>query len=178
MFRCESILLKSYWVLVLMDVFTRRVIGFGVERADIDGLSVCRMFNKAKSGIRLPRYLSSDHDPLFTFHRWQANLRVLNIEEIKSIPYLPVSHPSIERLISTIRREYLDHVFFWNQFDLQRKLDHFKTYYNEHRVHTSLNGKTPYEQGGRSPPKPADLRHFAWRSDCNGLYQTPIAALD
>jgi hypothetical protein len=57
-------------------------------------------------------------------------------------------------------------VFFWNQFDLQRKLDHFKAYYNEHRVHTSLNGKTPYEQGGRSPPKPADLRHFAWRSDC------------
>jgi hypothetical protein len=28
MFRCESILLKSYWILVLMDVFTRRIIGF------------------------------------------------------------------------------------------------------------------------------------------------------
>ena len=112
MFRCESILLKSYWVLVLMDVFTRRVIGFGVERADIDGLSVCRMFNKAKSGIRLPRYLSSDHDPLFTFHRWQANLRVLNIEEIKSIPYLPVSHPFIERLIGTIGASILTRCSF------------------------------------------------------------------
>jgi putative transposase len=28
-FRCESILLKSYWVMVVMDVFTRRIIGFG-----------------------------------------------------------------------------------------------------------------------------------------------------
>jgi len=75
------------------------------------------------------------------------------------------------------RREYLDQVFFWNQFDLQRKLDHFKAYYNEHRVHTSLNGKTPYEQGRRSPPKSADLRHFAWRSDCNGLYQIPCGLI-
>jgi transposase InsO family protein len=32
LFRCESILLRSYWVLVVMDVFTRRIIGFGVAR--------------------------------------------------------------------------------------------------------------------------------------------------
>jgi putative transposase len=33
LFRCESILLRSHWVMV-MDVFTRRIVGFGVERAD------------------------------------------------------------------------------------------------------------------------------------------------
>jgi putative transposase len=32
LFRCESILLRSYWVMVVMDVFTRRVIAFGVQR--------------------------------------------------------------------------------------------------------------------------------------------------
>lgn len=32
LFRCESILLRSSWVLVVMDVFTRRIIGFGVAR--------------------------------------------------------------------------------------------------------------------------------------------------
>ena len=46
--------------------------------------------------------------PLFRFHRWLANLRVLEIDEIKSVPYAPVSHPFVERLIGTIRREYLD----------------------------------------------------------------------
>jgi hypothetical protein len=30
LFRCESILLRSQWVMVVMDVFTRRIIGFGV----------------------------------------------------------------------------------------------------------------------------------------------------
>ena len=34
LFRCESMLSRSHWVMVVMDVFTRRIIGFGVERAD------------------------------------------------------------------------------------------------------------------------------------------------
>ena len=121
LFRCESILLRSHWVLVVMDVFTRRIIGFGVEGECIDGVLVSRMFNHAVSGRPLPKHLSTDHDPLFRFHRWLANLRVLEIEEIKSVPYAPVSHPFVERLIGTIRREYLDRMFFWNAVDLMRK---------------------------------------------------------
>ena len=30
---CTLILLRSHWVLVVTDVFTRRISGFGVERA-------------------------------------------------------------------------------------------------------------------------------------------------
>ena len=47
LFRCESILLRSHWVMVVMDVFTRRIIGFGVERSDPYGVSICRMFNRS-----------------------------------------------------------------------------------------------------------------------------------
>jgi hypothetical protein len=33
------------------------------------------MFNRAIRGHRwLPNYLSSDNDPLYRFHQWQANL--------------------------------------------------------------------------------------------------------
>jgi putative transposase len=69
LFRAESILLKSYWVMVVMDVFSRRIIGFGVAAADLDGIRVCRMFNRAIAGQALPKHLSSDNDPLFRFHR-------------------------------------------------------------------------------------------------------------
>ena len=37
-------------------------------------------------------------------------------------------------LIGTVRREYLDHVFFWNAIDLIRKLEEFQVYYNAQRV--------------------------------------------
>ena len=176
LFRCESILLRSHWVLLVMDVFTRRVIGFGVDSACIDGVSVCRMFNCASAGQSPPRHASTDHDPLFRFHRWLANLRVLGIEEIKSVPYAPVSHPFVERLIGTIRREYLDRAFFWNAVDLVRKLDEFRDYYNAHRVHRSLGGATPAQRAGASSPVPASLDRYAWRQHCRGVFQTPMAA--
>jgi putative transposase len=138
LFRAESILLKSYWVMVVMDGYTRRIIGFGVAAANLDGIRLCRMFNRAISGEPLPRHLSSDHDPSFRFHRWRANLRVLDIDEIKSIPGAPRSHAFVERLIGTIRREYLDRVCFWHQSDLQRKLDDYQTFCNQYRCHTGL----------------------------------------
>jgi putative transposase len=176
LFRCESILLRSHWILVVMDVFTRRIIGCGVEPAYIDGVSVSRMFNHAISNQPRPKHLSTDHDPLFRFHRWLANLRVLEIEEIKSVPYAPVSHPFVERLIGTIRREYADRTFFWNAVDLARKLNEFRDHYNAHRVHRSLDGTTPAQRAGASSPVTASFDRPAWRQHCRGLFQTPIAA--
>jgi hypothetical protein len=32
LFRCESAILRTYWVLVVMDQFTRRIVGFAVHR--------------------------------------------------------------------------------------------------------------------------------------------------
>src|SRR6266852_5445649 len=150
LFRVESILLRSHWVMLVMDGFTRRIIGFGIAPACMDGVSVCRMINRAIAGEPKPKYLSTDHDPLFRFHRWLANLRVLEVEEIKSVPYAPVSHPFVERLIGTIRREYLDRVFFWNAVDLARKLKEYEDYYNAYRVHRSLGlgGTTPAQCAG------------------------------
>jgi transposase InsO family protein len=134
------------------------------------------MFNHAITGQPLPKHLSSDYDPLFRFHRCLANLRVLAIEEVKSVPCAPVSHPFIERLIGTIRREYLDREFFWNAMDLTRKLAEFQDYYNPHRVHRSLAGDTPAQRAGAPSPAPAALDHYAWRPHCRGLFLTPIAA--
>ena len=72
--------------MVVMDVFTRRLIGSGIERGDLNGSAVCRMFNHAISQKTLPKLLSTDNDPLFRFHRWLANLHILNLEEIKTVP--------------------------------------------------------------------------------------------
>ena len=176
LFRVESILLRSHWVMLIMDLFTRRIIGFGAEPADIDGISVCRMFNHAISGQPLPKYLSSDNDPLFRFHRWLANLRVLEIDEVKSVPNIPVSHPFVERLIGTLRREYFDRVFFWNAVDLARKLTEFKAYFNGHRVHRALDGVTPSRRAGEPAPALAALDQYAWQQHCRSLFHTPISA--
>jgi len=57
-----------------MDQYTRRIIGFGVQAGMVDGVALCGMFNHAIRGHRAaPKYLSSDHDPLYQFGQWQAN---------------------------------------------------------------------------------------------------------
>jgi transposase InsO family protein len=70
--------------MVVMDQFTRRIIGFAVQPGSIDGPAVCRMFSEIVAGRDiLPLHLSSDNDPLFRFRRWQANLRILGVTELK-----------------------------------------------------------------------------------------------
>lgn len=176
LFRCESILLKSHWVMVAMDQFTRRIIGFAVHAGDLNGVAVCCMFNQIKFGHRLPKYLSLDNDTLFHFHQWRANLRILDVEEIKRVPYAPTSHPFIERLIGTIRREYLGQLFFWNKCDLEKKLEQFKTYYNNNRAHSSLDGNTPSEKASENVSNVISIENYRWKSLAQDLFQLPMAA--
>jgi putative transposase len=167
LFRCESIVLRTHWVLVVMDQYSRRIIGFGIHAGIVNGEALCRMFKQAIRGVTtLPRYLSSDHDPLFRFHQWEANLRILNITGIKTVPDVPWSHPFIERLIGTLRRECLDRLLFWTSTDLELKLEIFRDYYNEHRTHSALKGQTPTENPGS---KGALLQRYRWQTHCRGL---------
>ena len=168
---------RSHWVMVVMDQFTRRIVDFAVHPHAPDGPAICRMFNEAAAGMRhLPCHLSSDNDPLFRYHRWKANLKILEVSEVKTVPYVPLSHPFAERLIGTIRREYLDHVPFWNSVDLQRKLDDFKTYYNAYRVHHSLDGATPNSVTASRPKRNTARGEISWKSHCGGLFQLPATA--
>ena len=122
LFRCESATLRSHWVLVVMDHYTRRIVGFGIQAGTVDGRALCRMFNHAIRGLSRPKRLSSDNDPLYRFHQWCANLRVLQVTEVKSVPSVPLSHPFVERLIGTRRRECVDQLLFWSASDLEDKL--------------------------------------------------------
>ena len=173
LFRCESATLRTYWVLVVMDQFTRRIVGFGIHRGIVDGTALCRMFHRAIRGQSTPKYLSTDHDPLYRFLQWRANLRVLEMTEIKTVPYVPLSHPFVERLVGTLRREFLDRTLFWTTADLEAKLLDFRLYYNEYRAHAGQGGSPPEPDVGRSS---TSLSRYRWQKHCRGLYQTPIAA--
>jgi len=104
----------------------------------------------------------------------QANQRMLEVTEIKTI-HVPLSHPFVERLIGTLRREYLDRMLFWTAADLEDKLLDFRTYFNHHRSHTALEGRTP-DQDAPMPRPVANLHSYGWQGHCRGLYHTPMAA--
>ena len=106
---------------------------------------------------------------------WPISI-ILEIDEIKTVPHVPLSHPFVERLIGTIRGEFLDQVFFWNGRDLERKLADFQAYYNAARSHASLDGHTPFAVASGHPVARADLNNIRWASHCRDLVQLPAAA--
>ena len=97
-------------------------------------------------------------------------------EEIKSVPYTPTSHPFVERLIGSARRELLDQTFFWNANDLQNKLDGFQQYYNELRGHCGIDGISPLDKSNEISSNVVSLNNYRWKKHCRGLFQLPIAA--
>jgi len=127
-------------------------------------------------GKTIWQYLSTDNDPLFESTMWQFVIGGLNIEALKSEPGKPWTHPFVERLIGSCRREYTDHIFFFNEVDLKRKLKKYQKYFNEGRVHYALDGKVPSQKTGDIEIKPAKISHYAWKSYCNDRFHVPIAA--
>ena len=89
---------------------------------------------------------------------------------MKTVPYLPISHPFVERLIGTIRREYLDFVPFWTARDLENKPLNLKEFYNDRRCHYALDGDTPSERDTKTRTNVADLDSFRWPEFCAGTW--------
>ncbi len=67
-------------------------------------------------------------------------------------------------------------MLFWNDSDLERKLEAFKAYDHGYRIHQSLDHKTPEEAAGKDSPRPANPNQFGWQAHCQGLFYTPMAA--
>ena len=177
LFCCESITLQTHWVMMVIDHHTREIIGFAVKSGTMTGEDVSRMFASIRfRSSRSPKYLSTDNDPLFRYHQWRANLNIFDIDEIKSVPETPWSHPFIERAIGTIRRECLDDTLFWNAKGLESQLQEFALYYNEARVHSSISGQTPLGLSGKGRVTKVDLKNYVWQSSCGGRFAVPIAA--
>jgi hypothetical protein len=76
LFQCESAVLRTHWVLVVMDQFTRRIVGFGVHRGVVDGAWRCAGCSIERREATLRRDTSvRTMNPLSRFQQRQANLR-------------------------------------------------------------------------------------------------------
>ena len=101
--------------------------------------------------------------------QWQTNLRIPENQAIKTVPGTPISHPFVERLIGTIRRNFLDTTLFWNAVDLANKLEAVRQYNNHFRVHPALAGHTPAQFSSESITRQAGALPRARPASDGGL---------
>ncbi len=74
---------------------------------------------------------------------FQRCVEALGIDDVRSAPRSPWQNPYVERVMGTIRRGYLDHIIPVTEQHMTRVLRKFLSYYNESRVHQSLDGNAP-----------------------------------
>ena len=84
-----------------------------------------------------------------------------------------MSHPFVEQLIGSVRRELLDQTLFWTATDLENKLREYLRYYNKYRTHSGRDGRTPDETDEQ---KVVNINQYRWEKHCRGMFQLPVAA--
>ena len=67
----------------------------------------------------------------------------MRFAEVLTAPRSPWQNAFTERVIGTIRREYLDHVIVLNEGHLRRRLHSYLRYYHGSRTHLALEKDAP-----------------------------------
>ncbi len=90
-----------------------------------------------------PRYLIRDQDRIYGA-AIARRLRAMGIRDKPIAPGSPWQNAFAERLIGSIRRECVDHMVVFGEAHLRRVLNSYARYYNESRIHRSLNKDAPF----------------------------------
>ena len=113
-----------------------------------------------------PRYLVRDRDQTYGAY-FDTRVDGLGMEQVLTAPRSPWQNPFVERMISSIRRECLDHVIVLDERHLKRILRKYVDYYHSCRTHLSLEKDAPEPRRVESPamgkvraiPKVGGLHH-------------------
>ncbi len=164
----------AWWVAIVVDHFSRRIVDVAVFKSRPDCRAICTFLGRTiRRAGAMPKYLVCDRDSIFdceAFREWVKR------SGIKPPRYGAVGkHGSIavvERAIRTLKTECTRRIAVsQRRRDFRNELTLFVTWYNEHRPHTWLDGRTPNEvYFGRRPanrkPRIEPRRRWPRASPC------------
>src|SRR5213082_800588 len=144
MFVVATATFRLLYVLIALKLDRRRVVHFAVTpNPTQDWLS--RQMTEAFPWDTAPRYLLRDRDKSYG-PAFRHRVRAMGITEVIIAARSPWQNPYVERLIGSIRRECLDHVIVFGEAHLRRILGRYAAYYNESRIHRSLDKDAPFHR--------------------------------
>jgi len=167
-FSVDTIFLKRLYVLLYMELATRRVIWFAVtESPDATWVSQQARnlaWELTEIGVE-GRFLIRDHDAKFGGGS-DAILQSAGLKVIRTPIAAPKANSHIERQIGSTRRECLDWLLIVGHRHLERVLTAWFEHYNQARPHRGLDLRTPI---ARSDPVIAMPGRVVCRDVLGGL---------
>lgn len=146
---------KTYYLLGLIDDYSRIAWVEVLEnkKALTVMFSVLKAFNilKKKYSIEIDAVMTDNGAEFgsgkFTKnkedHPFERLLLEMEIEHRYTKPYHPQTNGKIERFWKTLQEDFIEDALYENLDDLKNELLGFLAYYNEHRPHSAIGGKTP-----------------------------------
>jgi putative transposase len=148
-FVVQTISFRLLFVFVILSHDRRRLVHFAVTTNPTAEWTAHQLL-EAFPWDSAPRYLLRDRDGVYCTVFGDA-ARSLGIREILTAAQSPWQNPYVERLIGSIRRECLDHVFVFNEAGLRRVLKSYLDYYDHSRTHLALDKDAPISRKTQPP---------------------------
>ena len=135
-----------FYICVVMDLFSRRVVGYRVSSQNNSALTV-NTFKDAFEFRKKPSGLSfhSDQGTNYTSVEYENLLRALKVEQSLSQAGTPYDNSVIEGFFSNFKQEDLNNCEFEHFDDLVAVVDRYMNYYNSYRPHQHLGYLSPIE---------------------------------
>ena len=150
-FTVATITFRVLYVFLVLRHDRRRIVHFNVT-ANPTAQWAAQQTVEAFPFEEVSRFLLRDRDGIYGEY-FCDRVEHVGIEEVLIAPRHPWQNPYAERVIGSIRREYLDHVIALNEDHLRRTLAEYFKYYHEARAHLSLERNAPISRQVQPPEK-------------------------
>ncbi|EQA71197.1 integrase core domain-containing protein [Leptospira noguchii] len=164
---------EIFRVVFFLHVETRQIIHFDIHTNPTTNWmkKVLKLVvRKQKQAGKKIRYFLSDNDPIFG-KKFTKYLERLGIKHNKTTRFSPWQNCYAERWIKTCRNEFLDFFIPINKYHLEKKLDEFIHFYNNHRTHLALNKDSPIHSPVLTSSKDKSMKLIS-TPVLGGLYHT------
>ena len=152
------ILCFRFAVAAILDGCCRKLLALRVYRRTPRSRHLTALVRRTVRQHGKPRFIISDQGTQFR-KRFSAAMKRSGITAVRARVRAPFLNGKLERVFRTVRIWWRLVLAGLTQKSLQRRLDDFQSWYNEHRPHSALQGRTPAEAWqGECLPAPIPIR--------------------
>ncbi len=146
----HDLLFRPIYTFVIIAHHSREIAHSAVTRHPTDAW-VAQQLREATPWNRKPRFLIRDNDKKFGM-RFSRVARSSGIKELLTPLKSPRANAICERFFGSFKRESLDKFLIFREPQLQRIVQEYVDYYNQHRPHQGIQQRIPTWFANRRPP--------------------------